>query len=116
MNVHFMAEAAPGFQEAPKAIDPSIAYIRHLRWGPAFSVAATLVTHSLQQHQWQGFHQESMLACSLGVAPVPASPKVLYRHGMTKGLAVYLLLLSNRCRTEALQLTAAPFKAFRHRW
>ena len=36
MNVHFMAEAAPGFQEAPKAIDPSIAYIRHLRWGPGF--------------------------------------------------------------------------------
>ena len=32
MNVHFMAEAAQGFEQAPKAIDPSNAYIKHLRW------------------------------------------------------------------------------------
>ena len=31
MNVHFMAEAAPGFEQAPKAIDPGTAYIKHLK-------------------------------------------------------------------------------------
>lgn len=33
MNVHFQAGAAPGFDEIPRAVDPNVAYIKHLRQG-----------------------------------------------------------------------------------
>ncbi len=31
MNVHFQAGTAPGFDEVPLAVDPNVAYIKHLR-------------------------------------------------------------------------------------
>ena len=37
MNVHFMAEAGPGFEQAPKAINPGTAYIKHLRYAPSLN-------------------------------------------------------------------------------
>lgn len=43
MNVHFQAGAAPGFDVIPQAVDPNVAYIKHLRQGYLPGLASLLL-------------------------------------------------------------------------